>query len=201
MNKFTLVLLTSLLVAGACGPAGGVPPSGSSAPTTTNVPGSNASLPNRLIDGPVPGCVDAFELVNQRLLLPPMTLTFDAGGIIDRIGINATGVSYTFSMRPVNPLDCTSTSLPFSPPLTILFDFTYLGDFSRTDPFCMNGSRLTLTGFTVTGTPLDSLISIAAHGVIWVEIDRVVVERMDALLGNGTFPANGDPRCSSWAEF
>ena len=153
------------------------------------------------MDGPLPGCVDAFELVNQTLTLPAMPITFDPGGVIDRIATSAAGVTYTFALRPVQPIDCSPTTLPASPTTSVSFDFTYLGDFTRTDPFCMNGSRLTLTGFTITGTPLDSVISIAAHGLIWVEIDRALVSRLDALLGNGTFGAGADPRCSNWAAF
>ena len=170
-------------------------------PGTVTVPPGNTALPNRVADGPIPGCVDALELVAQTLTMPALQVTFDAGGIIDRVGAVATGAVYAFSTRPVNPVDC--SSIPEAPVLampSVSFGFNYLGDFTRVDPVCMNASSLELTAFSVTGTPLDAAIEPIAYESIWIEVDRAIDGFMQSFLNGTALPATANPRCDNWVD-
>lgn len=169
-------------------------------PDTINVAGNAQALPDRVIDGPIPGCFDAFEVVGQLLTLPGQALTFDVGGVMDRVGIVVTGATYSYSTRPVNSVTCEPTTLPELPLPAISFGFNYLGDFTRVTPLCMNASHTDFTEFSITGTPLDLLMEGVSKDLIWLEVDRSVAGTLHSLLNGGAFPAAADPRCNNWVD-
>jgi hypothetical protein len=170
-------------------------------PGAFDVPAGTTPIPNRVVNGPVPGCIDAFELVGQTLSLPASTLTFDVGGIIDRIGITIPArATYAYSTRPVSPVDCSSTTLPALAMPTVTFGLNYLGDFSRVDPLCMNASNTVLTSFSVTGTPADALVEGIALDEIWRQTDRTAAARLHTLHNGGAFPATASPQCANWVD-
>ena len=169
-------------------------------PGTFTIAAGTFNPPNLILNGPIPGCADAAELVGQTVVLPAMPFILDAQGIVDRVDTSAGSATYTYSIRPVNPFDCSSTRLPASPPTTITFGFNYSGDFSRTDPLCMNASTVALTGFSVTGTPIDALIEPIFHGILWLRLDNLVADGLHPLHIGGSRPADADPRCSNWVD-
>ncbi len=158
------------------------------------------NLPDQVVDGDIPGCADAVELINQQLVLPGLNITFDVGNIIDRTGAVVEGATYSYSTRAVNPLDCSSTSLPEVPMPTISFGFNYLGDFSRFSPLCMNASTIDLTEFSITGTPLDLLLEGSVTETIWLEVDRSIAATLHPLLIGGAYPDPATPRCRNWVD-
>jgi len=197
------LLSVVILLCGACQstPPGGNPnPNPDSEPATLTIGASTVSIGNQILNGPIPGCADAAELINQSVALPEMPITLDAQGIFDRIDTSASAASYTFSVRPVNPFNCESTRLPSLPAITIDFGFTYSGDFSRVDPICINASVLNLSSFSVTGTPIDALIRPFFRGVLWGEIDKQIADRMHGLLNGGARPSGAAVRCSNWVD-
>ena len=68
-------------------------------PGAINVEGNTQALPDRVLNGPLPGCGDDVELVGQSLTLPGQALTFDAGGVIYRVGIVVTGATSSYSVQ------------------------------------------------------------------------------------------------------
>lgn len=175
-------------------------PAPSTSPGSFTVGGSTFSPANLILNGPVPGCADAIELVNQTAVLPPMPLTLDAQNVFDRVDTSATGATYTFALRPVNPINCASTTLPASPPITVTFGFNYSGDFSRVNPLCMNASTLAMTGFNVSGTPVDALIEPAFREVLWRQLDEQVTSSLQPIINGGEWPDNTNPRCGNWVD-
>ncbi len=194
----SVLVLGLLLVIQACTPR--VSPTPASTGTFT-IPASTTSLPNSVVNGPLPGCVDAFELVSQTLALPPTHLTLNPGEFVDRVGLVTTGAVYTFSTRPVNPTNCAPTTMPTSPATIITFGFNYLGDFSRLNPVCINGSKLDLTGFVITGTIADAFVEPIAKPAIWTRIDFAVAAREEGIVNTRTLPALANPRCAGWVAF
>jgi hypothetical protein len=194
--RFMMLICLLVLLAG-CQSRPDPAPSGAG---SVAVPGAPTTLEDQIVDGPVPGCVDAVEMVGQTLTLP-MTLILDAGGVIDRVGIVAVGGTYVFSTRPVNPFNCASLpEVPSVGPITVNFGFNYLGDFSRVNPLCINGSSIDFTAFSVTGSPLDLLVENAAREQIWRETDREVAERFHGMLNGTPFPATASARCVNWID-
>lgn len=175
-------------------------PAPNTTPGTFTIGNGTFQPANQILDGPLPGCADAIELVQQVAVLPSMPLILNAQGIIDRVDTSATGATYTFALRPVNPIDCSSTTLPSSPLTTVTFGFNYSGDFSRTDPLCMNASTVALTGFSVTNTPVDALIEPFFTGILWLELDGRVADGLHPVFVGGTRPAAADPRCDNWVD-
>lgn len=169
-------------------------------PGTTNTPGSTETLPDRIVNGLVPGCVDAFELVEQVLTLPEQQITFDVGNIIDRVGVVVEGATYSFSTRPVNPVTCGSTTLPAVAIPMITFGFNYLGDFTRVDPLCMNASIIEFSEFSISGTPLDTLVEGIVKEEIWTKVDNTVIEPIHSLINGSAFPGGANPRCNNWVD-
>lgn len=167
---------------------------------TMSSPGVTTNLPNRIVDGPLPGCADAFELRDQTLVLPPLQVTFDAGNIIDRVGVVTSGATYTYSIRPVKPISCNTTSLPPLKMPTVTFGFNYLGDYSKNNPLCINGSSIEFTNFTISGTPLDKIVERIAHEMVWKEVDLQVVKILHPFFIGGSVPVSASPRCSNWVD-
>ena len=194
MRRFVLLLVVLIFAGCQNRPAPAPETAG-----TINVAGNAQALPDRVIDGPIPGCTDAVELVGQLLTLPGQALTFDVGGVIDRVGIVVTGATYSYSTRLVNPVTCESTT-PELPLPAISFGFNYLGDFTRATSLCMNASHTDFTEFSITGTPLDILVEGASKELIWLEVDRSVAGTLHSLLNGGVFPATADPRCNNWVD-
>jgi hypothetical protein len=193
-----LMIWVALLLAG-CQSGGNPPPTPG---TPTFPPGtSTISLPNTPVR---PGglCVPgAFDLTAQSTTFTS-AITFDAGGIIDRIGLSVTGGSYTGTVAAVNPINC--SPLPEAPPvgtLVVTYALEYLGDFSRGQTICMNASRTDFTSFDITGLPvIDDLIAEAVRGNIHLAIDTEVADRMNRLLNGSPLPPTANPRCSNWID-
>lgn len=172
---------------------------GSGRPGETPSTQSTRFIEPRLIYIPdqfLPGCIS--ELVEQTLTLPQQEVTPNVDGQFNRVNVVVpTGAVYNFSIRPVNPLNCSSTSLPSTPNSAISFGFNYFGEFSEENPVCMSASKIELLDFQLTGTLFDPVIELLVHGVMWVEADRSVAR----MLNGGTLPENADPRCSGWVDF
>lgn len=194
-----LFLLCVVVFAVSCRPTPTPTPTPSTSGTMDSA-ASTSNLPNRLNDGPLPGCVDAFELVSQTLSLPPLQVTLDAEGIIDRVGVVTSGASYKFSVRPVRPITCKSSNLPPSKIFEVTFGFNYLGDYSRNDPLCINGSSIEFTNFEVSGMPFDKLIEKVARNMVWQQVDFEIAKIMHPLLIGGTYPVGANPRCGNWID-
>ncbi len=193
MKYFTLVLIALITI--SCTPR--------PAPTTPDTITADADargLPNRIINGPLPGCGDAFELVDQTLMIPQQEITLDVENIVDRVGVVVRGATYSYATRPVNPFNCDSTTLPAIPMPSVAFGFNYLGDYTRRNPLCMNASSITFTGFSITGTALDSLVEGVVRDLIWLEVDCSVAGTFHSLHNGGAFPGTANPRCSNWVD-
>ncbi len=167
---------------------------------SANIGGGVRDLPDQIIDGDIPGCVDAIELINQQIVLPDQNITFDVGNVIDRIGVVVEGATYSYSTRVVNPVGCSSTNLPEIPMPTISFGFNYLGDFSRFTTLCMNASTIEFTDFSMSETPLDLLIEGSVNENIWFEVDRSIASVLHSLLIGGPYPDTANPRCGNWVD-
>ncbi len=192
-----LIIVIAAIFAVACTPR---PAPTESSSGTMDVPGSESNLQNKVVDGPLPGCADAFELVGQTLTLNKLQVTLDAEGIIDRVGVVTTGAKYKFSTRPVNPVNCRPSRLPVLEMPEVTFGFNYLGDFTRNNPLCINGSSIEFTSFEITGTPIDKVVEKSAKDTVWEQVDLEVAKILQPLLIGGSFPAAGRYRCSNWID-
>jgi hypothetical protein len=193
-----LMIGAALLLAG-CQMGGNPPPTPGTptfSPSTSTISLTNTPVrPGGLC---VPG---AFDLTAQSTTFTS-AITFDAGGIIDRIGLSVTGATYTGTVSAVNPINC--SPLPEAPPLgtlVVTYALEYLGDFSRGSTICINASRTDFTSFSITGLPvIDDPIAAAVRGNIHLAMDTEVADRMNRLLNAAPLPATADPRCSNWID-
>jgi hypothetical protein len=194
-----VALAAMIALAVACQPTGNPPPT----PGTPTLPpaASTISLPNAPLR---PGglCVPgAFDLTAQSTTFTA-AITFDAGGIFDRIGLSVMGGVYTGTVSAVNPINC--SPMPEAPPLgtlNVTYTLEYLGDFSRGQVICMNASRTDFTSFNLTGLPvIDDPLAEAVRGNIHLAMDTEVADRMNRLLNGAPLPGTANPRCSNWID-
>jgi len=207
MDIKLLVLCITFFSIAACDPGNSRPsttPAGNNTDTNAGTPitttGTIITPENQIINGDFPGCADAIELVNQTVTIPSLELSFDVDGIIDRIGTVVPSATYTFSIRPVNPLNCDSTTLPALQSPTITLGLNYLADITRNTAICVNASSTVFTQFTITGTPLDSIVEEHAKQTVWNLMDSTIVTRLQPLIGSGVRPNGAAVRCNNWID-
>jgi hypothetical protein len=194
-----IILGLTTVIMTACQPTTTPPPT----PGTPSLPPSATTI--TLDDTPVrPGglCVPgAFDLINQSTTVT-VALTFDAGGIIDRIGVTATNGTYTGMVAAVLPITCDPDPvIPPAGPWVATYGLTYLGDFSREQTICINASRADFTAISITGLPvIDGVVSGAVRGNIHLAMDLNVADRMNELLNGVPLPTTANPRCANWID-
>lgn len=194
-----IILGLTIVIMTACQPTTTPPPT----PGTPSIPADTTTI--ALADNPVrPGglCVPgAFDLINQSTTVT-VALTFDAGGIIDRIGVTATNGTYTGMVAAVLPVTCDPDPvIPPAGPLAATYGLTYLGDFSREQTICINASRTDFTAFSLTGLPIiDAVVTDAVRRNIHLAMDRNVANQMNEILRGVPLPATANPRCANWID-
>jgi len=128
-----------------------------------------------------------------------VSLTLDIEGVKDAVGLCLPDGVYTFSSQGFVAGSCRG---PVSPPLNVNVALDYVGDFRRTNPVCIQTSRVDYRSFTVTGTPLDQAISEAAKNDIHRSLDLELATRMNGVVngsGAAAIPSNGE-RCANWTQ-
>jgi len=200
MDIKLLTLSITLFSITACDPDNNRPDSIPATDNTVIIERITISPANQIINSDLPGCVDAIELINQSITIPSFDLSFDVDGIIDRVSTVVPTATFSFSVRPVDPITCSPTTLPGIPSPTITLGFNYLADITRNAAICVNASSIVFTQFNVTGTPLDALVEEQAKQTTWNTMDSTIVSRLQPLMGSGARPAGTPARCSNWID-
>jgi hypothetical protein len=193
-------ITTLLLTIPACTGSGGGGSSGT-APTpsgaTCSPYGFAPNLPPTPTSSPLPAATRGAFCLTGQTFSGTFSTTINIQGFADSVGACAPDAVYRFSSRGFVNGTCVG---PVSPVTTVTFAADYVGDFRRTNPVCIQTSRIDFRSFTVTGTPLDSAIAEAAKSDIHQEFDFELATKMNGIVNGSTASpvSRGSERCSGW---